>query len=205
MPTQYNDNGTTRPGTGPLWSRTVPPIWRPNAIATKQGWVDPVTGEILVAIGQGNGVPLDHPQPTAAPHAISGNWVAPVLFSGDPATATTLYPVTGHYVTGNTIVVTVTYNTPVTVSGTITFPLKINGVVHNMPLGNGNGTATLQFYYTVVSTDSATAGQVTVGAGSALTLGVGSTLVDEGGVAVAVTVASLAAAATASLTAVYIN
>ena len=200
MATQHNDNGTVRPDSGPLWSRSVPPIWRPNAIKTKQGWVDPVTGEILVAIGQNHGVPLDHPQPTALPQAISGNWVAPVLFSGDPTTAEALYPVAGHYVSGNTIVVTVTYNTPVTVSGTITFPLKVNGATRNVPLGRGNGTATLQFYYKVVSTDAATAGQMSIG--GVLTLGAGSTLTDEGGIAVAV---SLVGATTASLAAVYIN
>ena len=26
------------------------PQWAPNAIATKQGWVDPKTGELLMAI-----------------------------------------------------------------------------------------------------------------------------------------------------------
>lgn len=26
------------------------PYWAPNAIATKQGWVDPKTGELLMAI-----------------------------------------------------------------------------------------------------------------------------------------------------------
>jgi hypothetical protein len=27
-----------------------PPAWAPNAVATKQGWTDPVTGELLIAI-----------------------------------------------------------------------------------------------------------------------------------------------------------
>ena len=27
-----------------------PPNWAPNAIATTQGWVDPTTGELLMAI-----------------------------------------------------------------------------------------------------------------------------------------------------------
>jgi hypothetical protein len=28
----------------------TPPYWAPNAVATKQGWVDPNTGELLMAI-----------------------------------------------------------------------------------------------------------------------------------------------------------
>jgi hypothetical protein len=27
-----------------------PPVWAPNAIATDKGWVDPNTGEVLIAI-----------------------------------------------------------------------------------------------------------------------------------------------------------
>lgn len=38
----------------PLWSLTKPPKYVPNAIATKEGWVDPATGELLVAIGSLN-------------------------------------------------------------------------------------------------------------------------------------------------------
>lgn len=28
----------------------TPPAWAPNAIATDKGWVDPTTGEVLLAI-----------------------------------------------------------------------------------------------------------------------------------------------------------
>lgn len=35
-----------------LWSLTDRPTWAPNAIQTARGWEDPVTGEILVAIGK---------------------------------------------------------------------------------------------------------------------------------------------------------
>lgn len=27
-----------------------PPAWAPNAVATEQGWTDPVSGELLIAI-----------------------------------------------------------------------------------------------------------------------------------------------------------
>jgi hypothetical protein len=32
------------------WTTTKPPVWSPNAIQNKDGWIDPETGEILVAI-----------------------------------------------------------------------------------------------------------------------------------------------------------
>lgn len=34
----------------PLWSHDSPPIYFPNAVLTKSGWVDPETGEILVTL-----------------------------------------------------------------------------------------------------------------------------------------------------------
>jgi hypothetical protein len=36
----------------PLWTLNGPPAFAPNAVATDQGWVDPDTGEIFVAIGK---------------------------------------------------------------------------------------------------------------------------------------------------------
>jgi hypothetical protein len=27
-----------------------PPVWAPNAVPTKLGWADPVTGELLLAV-----------------------------------------------------------------------------------------------------------------------------------------------------------
>lgn len=35
----------------PLWELNQPPLFKPDAVATRTGWMDPVTGEILVAIG----------------------------------------------------------------------------------------------------------------------------------------------------------
>lgn len=34
----------------PLWTKNQPPVFKPNAVATDKGWVDPDTGEILVSI-----------------------------------------------------------------------------------------------------------------------------------------------------------
>lgn len=36
----------------PLWTLKNPPTFRTDLIATKSGWVDSVTGEVLVAIRQ---------------------------------------------------------------------------------------------------------------------------------------------------------
>ena len=33
------------------WSIKNPPVYRPDAVASALGWTDPVTGEVLVAIG----------------------------------------------------------------------------------------------------------------------------------------------------------
>ena len=33
-----------------LWSKIDPPIYQPDAVLTKHGWVHPTTGEILVAM-----------------------------------------------------------------------------------------------------------------------------------------------------------
>jgi len=31
------------------WTKSTPPTWAKNAVATKSGWTDPDTGELLVA------------------------------------------------------------------------------------------------------------------------------------------------------------
>jgi hypothetical protein len=36
----------------PIWTLVTPPVFKPDAIPTKRGWQDPVTGELLVAIRQ---------------------------------------------------------------------------------------------------------------------------------------------------------
>jgi hypothetical protein len=33
-----------------IWSRSSPPIYKPDAILTRYGWTDPVTGELLIPL-----------------------------------------------------------------------------------------------------------------------------------------------------------
>jgi hypothetical protein len=87
------------------WSLEKPPTYFPTAVATTQGWTDPTTGEVYVAIAN-----LTGKQPA--------NWPTSVTF-------TLAVPANGTYEAGQTLTFTVTASHQVVVQGTPSLDVTI--------------------------------------------------------------------------------
>jgi len=122
-----------------LWTLNKPPAWATNAVATNKGWIDPVTGEILVAIGD-----------------------LSVRHGGGTCTRAIIENFQDVYETGETITFKLFFNEAVTVGdgeGTPAFPFFIEQNQVYAGYSSGSGTGALTFTYTVIDGD---AGQVTM-------------------------------------------
>lgn len=112
----------------------TPPTWAPNAYATEQGWVDSVTGELLVAIRG-----LATRRATGAT-AVSASFTT-------TSSKTKLK-------TDDVITLTVKFNEKVTVTGTPQLSVTIGGNTRQASYTTGTGTTNLVFAYTIVSGDT---------------------------------------------------
>jgi len=114
------------------WTLTQPPDWSPDAIATSAGWVDPVTGELIVAI-RGLNVKNDAPR------------IVRVTRVGS----------TTKYGRSTTISFRVKFNEVVVVTGTPRIPLSIGATTGLYLLYvSGSGSSTLVFSYAVQNTQN---------------------------------------------------
>jgi len=147
-----------------IWSRTSPPKFAPHAVAGKDGWVHPLTGETLETFDTKPAV-VTTPTINSVTRSESFN-----AKSGDPITSNTT-----HKYTNNTIKIVVQFNSQIVVTGQPYITVNFNGTPQRAyyknksgidfgesVTGKTGGTSTLLFYYVIQSTDSATAGQVTL-------------------------------------------
>jgi hypothetical protein len=122
-----------------LWTYKTPPIFKQDAIATDKGWVDPVTGEILVAI---TGLDVK-------------NTDAVVV----PTFGTIAVPADGTYNLGDTLTFTLTVTEDVQVQGSPYIELTIGSTVRNAVYDSSTSTPTsLVFKYVVAADDLDTNG-----------------------------------------------
>lgn len=122
------------------WTYSKAPSYHQTAVATKKGWSDPVTGEVLVAIGN-----LDQKK----------------IIAGVVPTYTLTVPASKTYATGDLIAFVVTPAEAVNVGGTPVIALTIGSKSTNLVYNPASSTPTsLSFEYTVVSGDAAPSGVV---------------------------------------------
>jgi hypothetical protein len=142
-----------------LWTKTSAPKFAPHAVPGIDGWVHPVTNEILETFGSSN-----KPSPIASPVIESCVlYRAFIAASGDvlPDLRTSFH--TGDYLT-----FAVRFDAQVTVVPDVGSPylkVTINGVVRNavyVQTSFGLNTATLLFVYQLQSSDAATPGNISV-------------------------------------------
>lgn len=113
------------------WSYRKAPVYFPGATATKQGWINPATGEVLVAIANLNTKRTD------------AN-VVPTFTLAVPSNAT--------YLTGQVLTFTVTPSEAVTVTGAPYIVVTIGAAVVNAVYDAATSTTTsLKFKYAVVA------------------------------------------------------
>ncbi len=131
----------------PEWTLTRPPNYFPTAVATTKGWVDPNTGEVLVAIRNLSG--------KSSSHVVSLTLNATSYKSGDSLT------------------VSVQFSEAVTVTGTPQLTINFNAQARTLDYASGSTTNVLVFGapYTVTTGDDATAGQVVLTSPIALNSG----------------------------------
>jgi hypothetical protein len=142
------------------WTTSQPPTWFPGAKQTSAGWVNPDTGEVLVAIHVADFDGLDAAtQPAVIKDVVfaSQNFVLnepfnifivfdqAVVVSGTPQVA----------ITFNAQGRVASYDPTLLVS-----PLTDNADIEFLPAGSG--TNIIGFAYTIQAGDDATAGQVTL-------------------------------------------
>jgi uncharacterized protein with FMN-binding domain len=142
------------------WTLTSPPSWFPGAKQTSGGWVNPDTGEVLVALNEAGFDGLDaETQPAVITDVVFNdtNYVLndafnifvvfdqAVIVTGTPQIAIT-FGVQGR---------TASYSGSLTVS-----PLMDNAGIEFLPAGTG--TNILGFTYTIQAGDDATTGNVTL-------------------------------------------
>jgi len=143
------------------WTLTSPPTWFPGAKQTSAGWINPDTGEVLVAINVAGFEGLD----AATQPAV----ITDVVIAGGP-----------NFVLGSAFNIFVVFDQAVVVTGTpqiaITFgsqgetasydgtlivsPLTDNADIEFLPAGSG--TNILGFAYTIQAGDTAGLGHVTL-------------------------------------------
>lgn len=85
----------------PLWTKDTPPVFFKNAVQTKAGWVNPDTGEILVAIS-------DLTSKSGAANVIKCAFEAAALDQGDPLNVIVRFAERVDVTAGATIEVTTT-------------------------------------------------------------------------------------------------
>jgi hypothetical protein len=144
-----------------LWTRTSPPKFAPHAVPGIDGWVHPVTNEVLETFGDGTS---NKPTPVASPTIQSCIlYKSFVAASGDalPDLRTSFHP--GDYLT-----FAVRFNAQVTVvpaTGSPYIIVTINGVQRNaayVQASFGLNCATLLFVYQLQASDAATPGNISV-------------------------------------------
>jgi hypothetical protein len=151
----------------PIWTKTITPHFAPHAVIGKDGWVHPVTNEVLETFGA-----HDKQTVVTTPTVVSVQ-----LYQGFIAASGEVVPdKRTHFKTGDILTFAVQFNSQVKVSGVSYLSLSINGspahAVYEPASGfdigesaasiPSGGSATLLFYYKVLFTDSAIAGQVSV-------------------------------------------
>lgn len=115
-----------------LWDYNTPPKWFPTAVATANGWSDPVTGELLVAIT-----------------ALTTKKADAVVI---PTFGTLAVPADGTYTAGQVLTFTLTPSEGVDVVGTPWIAVTIGTEVRQAMFDRAASTATsLKFSYTVVA------------------------------------------------------
>lgn len=114
------------------WSLTQPPNWAPDAIATDRGWVNPDTGELLVAI---RGLNVKNNGPAVVRVSRIGNITK--------------------YGRTTTLSFRVKFNEVVVVTGSPRIPLTIgaNSSLY-VTYASGTGSSSLVFSYAIQNTDS---------------------------------------------------
>lgn len=111
------------------WSLKSPPTWFPTAVATANGWTNPVTGEILVWL--------------------SGLTTKRTDANGVP-TFTLAVPANGTYTVGQTLIFTLTPSEAVDVTGSPTLTLTIGATARDAVYDPTTSTSTsLKFKYTI--------------------------------------------------------
>lgn len=114
------------------WTLSSPPSWFPDAVATDKGWVDPATGELLVAI---RGLNVKNAGPTIQRVTRVGSITK--------------------YGRSSVISFRVKFNEVVTVTGSPRIPLTIGADSSKfLTYASGTGTSALTFSYTVGTTET---------------------------------------------------
>jgi len=151
-----------------IWTRTTPPKFAPHAVAGKDGWIHPVSNEVLETFGDGSS---NKPTVVTTPTINSVKlYKGFVVASGE-----TVADKRTHVVTKDVITLAVQFNSQVVVTGQPYIVINFNGSPKNalylpkrgFDFGEDTthttgGTATLLFYYTIASAVVATSGQVVV-------------------------------------------
>lgn len=120
------------------WSLKNPPTYRTDAVAGPEGWKDPVTGEVLVAIGG-----------LTTKKAPLASW----------PTFTLAVPANGTYPAGTTLTFTVTASSVVAVAGTPSIDVTFGTTVRQAQFTGIDSTQKiLTFAYTTVAGDDAPSG-----------------------------------------------
>ena len=135
-----------------------------NALGLNSGTIDVAGGTLDALLGLGANAITNSGSHKVAGGTLTASAVSAAAMASTPASGNT-------YVRGEQIEVAVTFNRPVTVTGTPQLALGIGTETRQANYASGTGTASLTFRYTVVAADSDSDG-LSVGT-SALTLNSG--------------------------------
>ena len=135
-----------------------------NALSLNSGSIDVAGGTLDALLGLGANAIANSSSHKVAGGTLTAAAVSAAAIASTPASGNT-------YVRGEQIEVAVTFNRPVTVTGTPQLALGIGTETRQADYASGAGTASLTFRYTVVAADSDSDG-LSVGT-SALTLNTG--------------------------------
>ena len=135
-----------------------------NALSLNSGSIDVAGGTLDALLGLGANAIANSSSHKVAGGTLTAAAVSAAAIASTPASGNT-------YVRGEQIEVAVTFNRPVTVTGTPQLALGIGTATRQANYASGTGTASLTFRYTVVAADSDSDG-LSVGT-SALTLNTG--------------------------------
>lgn len=131
------------------WSIKTPPTFFPTATATNQGWINPATGELLVAL---SGLTAKNTDALSVP------------------TFTLAVPANGTYNAAGVLTFTVTASEPVIVTGAPTLGVTIGSTLRDAVYDPDTSTATALVFKYTIQTGEVDANGIAVN--NVLTLGV---------------------------------
>ena len=140
----------------PLWTKSRPPDWARDAIATEFGWCDPVTNEVLVSISDLIGAAV-----ASVNEVYQTRNIRQPFYTDSTGN---FYDVGSEvpYKLGDTITFNVKYSEPVTITGFPHLTIHFNTQARNITYADGSAHANgiLTFPYVVQAGDDCTYGEV---------------------------------------------